>query len=220
MKSGFSRIIFSGLIAGGLFAGSFAFAQTAQMVIRDRFYLQAQENARSFTQQIDATRETLIKRLESERVPITKALESIKDLAKRQAAQDIIDETQAINLGWTNYYADSLNQLDLIMAKVKSRREKARLEGKDITGSSQAISEADSAIAKARQDLLTQAGRMYLPNITNTKNPVTVSLVRNELKINRDNLLSDYINFKEGRLQTARTKVVDAIKVMSIITPN
>jgi hypothetical protein len=134
-------------------------------------------------------------------------------------AVEIINENQQVNLAWTNYFADVLNQLDLVLAKIKNQAEMLREKGTDVTKLDTAIANADRAINVARINLGEQISKSYMPNASKV-NPATVtSDLRVQFKLLRDSLLSDFISMRDGSIKDARQAVILALQALASI-PN
>lgn len=217
------RYIFAAVIclSLGIFAAQIVVAKTiVNLAPVNRFELLAKSTARQFGLETQERRDRLMINNAENFVAIKKVIDQIKDPAKRSLAIEIINEHQQVNLAWTNYFTDVLNQLDLVLAKIKNQAEMLREKGTDVTKLDTAIANADRAISVARINLGGQISKSYMPNVSKV-NPATVtSDLRVQLKLLRDGLLSDFISMKDGSIKDARQAVVLALQALASIPNN
>jgi hypothetical protein len=204
----------------GIFAAQAVVAQTiVNLAPVNRFELLAKSAARQFDLQAQERRDRLMINNAEKFTAIKKVIDQMQSPAKRSLAVEIINENQQVNLAWTNYFADVLNQLDLVLAKIKNQAEMLREKGTDVTKLDTAIANADRAINVARINLGEQISKSYMPNASKV-NPATVtSDLRVQFKLLRDSLLSDFISMRDGSIKDARQAVILALQALASI-PN
>ena len=88
-------------------------------------------------------------------------LSQIADIKKQQLVKEILDELTHVNLSWTNHFISVLGQLDNVLSKIKSRQEKALLNGRDVSASTLDFKKAEKAIEAAREQVSNQVSKTY-----------------------------------------------------------
>lgn len=208
----YNIIILSSLVI--LFSAQTVGAQTLFLPeLPSRFRLQAENNAKNFANQIQERRERVNGEIIS-RNNQANILALIKDPTKRQKAEEINQQIQYVNLSWTNYYIDALAKLDLVLAKIKSRTEKERLNGYDSEKVEKAISKADRAIVTAREALVIEVSKNYLLNPDKIRSFSATSDTRTQFKQTRDNLLLSFMNFRDNQMAVARQQVLEVLQLL------
>ena len=204
----------------GIFTAQVVLAQTiVNLAPVNRFELLAKSAARQFDLQAQERRDRLMINNAENFAVVKKTINQMQSPAKRLLAVEIIDEYQQVNLAWTNYFTDVINQLDLVLAKIKNQAEILKDKGVDVTRLDTAIANADRAINVARINLGEQISKSYMPNVSKVNPATATGDLRIQFKLLRDGLLSDFLSMKDGSVKDARQAVVLALQALASI-PN
>lgn len=137
----------------------------------------------------------------------------IRDQRKKEAVERIDENIGKHNEKWVEHWNKVLSRLSEILAKIKTRTDKAAGEGKDVTAVNSAISAADAAIAAAQSSIDAQAGKTYVIEITDEEH-----LGENVSEVVRGFKTDVKATFE--KVQAAKRAVHDAYKVLkSILKP-
>lgn len=204
----FPKTIFYTVSLGiALFLAPVASAQTmVEIPTASRFEVLAKNNARQFDLEIQDRRSRLALQYQDSLANMAGSLNQISDVKKRQLAKDIIEQFQQTNLSWTNDFAHTLSQLEMVVAKVKTEREKLYAQGKDVASLDFAIARADASLNIARKNLGNQVSKLYMPNIQKITAKTATADFRNQFSLTRDLLLSDFMSFRDTAMNDVRFK--------------
>lgn len=204
----FPKTIFYTVSLGiALFLAPVASAQTmVEIPTASRFEVLAKNNARQFDLEIQERRDRLALQYQDSLGKMAGSLNQISDVKKRQLAKDIIEQFQQTNLSWTNDFAHTLSQLEMVVAKVKTEREKLYAQGKDVASLDFAIARADASLNIARKNLGNQVSKLYMPNIQKITAKTATADFRNQFSLTRDLLLSDFMSFRDTAMNDVRFK--------------
>lgn len=137
-----------------------AFAQTATsspQTIKDRLRTIKEERQTSVAE----TREQVKEKMEAFRAQI----KTIRDEGKQILTERIADKIASSNARLTNRMDNALGHLTDILNRVKTRAADFKAQGKDTTALDQAISDAEAAIAEAKNAVDAQGAKEYTANI-------------------------------------------------------
>lgn len=151
----------------------------------------------------------------------------LKDAKNKDAANKVIAQIDNTNKVWAAHFNDILDKLDAILDKIKSRSQKAVLNGQDATAVNSAIQKASDSIASARLSITNQAQKIYTINKVTIAIPVStesgqnllISKLRTQFENVRNQLFKDLMALRDGSIKDARTNVQDALQILSKI-PN
>ena len=204
----FPKTIFYTVSLGiALFLAPVASAQTmVEIPTASRFEVLAKNNARQFGLEIQDRCSRLALQYQDSLANMAGSLNQISDVKKRQLAKDIIEQFQQTNLSWTNDFAHTLSQLEMVVAKVKTEREKLYAQGKDVASLDFAIARADASLNIARKNLGNQVSKLYMPNIQKITAKTATADFRNQFSLTRDLLLSDFMSFRDTAMNDVRFK--------------
>lgn len=152
---------------------------------------------------------------------------AVKNQAKRQAANNIVDQVNRISKVWTKHFMNVLDHLTAVLEKIKTRTQKAADNGNDVTSVNTAIQKATDAIAAAKTVVEAQAQKEYVIDTTSITTPANtavgqtnlVARLREQFKTLRDQLFQDLTALRDGVMKDARTAVQDALQALKQI-PN
>ena len=117
-------------------------------------------------QRIEEERKRSLEAAKTEREQFKERLQELRDEKKREVVARIDQNMEKHNEKWVEHWNKVLSRLSEILAKIKTRTDKAAAEGQDVTAASAAIAAADAAIAAAQSAIDTQAGKTYVIEIT------------------------------------------------------
>ena len=153
-------------------------------------------------------------------------LSQIADIKKQQLVKEILDELTHVNLSWTNHFISVLGQLDNVLSKIKSRQEKALLNGRDVSASTLDFKKAEKAIEAAREQVSNQVSKTYAIDelmiiVTTPEKKITQTNLVNQFRVLlkglRDSLFTDLSAIRDGSIRDARIAVYSALKSKSQI---
>ena len=161
-------------------------------------------------QRIREERKKSLEAAKTEREQFKERLQELRDEKKREVVERIDQNIGKHNEKWVEHWNKVLSRLSEILAKVKTRTDKAAAEGQDVTAVNAAIAAADAAIAAAQSAVDAQAGKTYVIEITDEENlGENVSVIVRQFK-------SDTKAVHE-KIQTARKAVHDAFKALKAL---
>ncbi len=182
------------------------------------------------SQQLDKIKKLRDNAQENMKERVQKAKEKIdqvKDARKKEAANKIIEQLKHTNQVWTDHFTNVLNQLDAVLQKIQTRTDKAVANGKDMSVVNTAITSAKTAVEAARTAVAIQAAKIYAvdttlivatspTSTTNEQNQLLRGL-RDQFKIQKDQLKTDLNNIRDGVVKDARTSVHNIVQTLSDI---
>jgi hypothetical protein len=104
--------------------------------------------------------------IEARRTELQAKLQSIRDERKKQAVDRIYTNVNALNERMTNHFTNVLNQIDEMLNRVNSRASKGETNGLNVSAAKTEITNAQNALALARDAVKTQAEKVYAVQIT------------------------------------------------------
>lgn len=93
-------------------------------------------------------------------------LQSIKDERRRLLTEKISTKAAEINTRRTNRWMEILNKLSAILQRLIDKVNAAKSQGKDTAAAEAAIATAEAKIALAEDAVASQAGKVYVANVT------------------------------------------------------
>lgn len=181
-------------------------------------------NGESIQERFEATREKSKQRMETLQEKASKRLEDIEDKPKQQLAQKLVTQFDNQNTVWTDQFMKTLEQYDVVLAKIQARADIAKGRGKDITSTTAAIQSAKTAIATARTAVTAQAGKTYTINTatipvmatsTPTGQEKLMKGLRESFKSVHTSLFKDLFALRDGPMKNARKSVQTALQTLS-----
>lgn len=97
-------------------------------------------------------------------------LQVIRDEKRKQVVSNLNDKLGNREQKWCTHWSEVVDRLNDILGRVKTRRDKAKAAGKDVTLINTAIANADAAIASAKQTAASQCAKTYTIQITTDAN--------------------------------------------------
>lgn len=204
-----------------------AFAQNFNFVGRlNQLQLEADKRARQMDLGVQERRFWVENQNQRALIILESKIKQIADIKKQQAIKNILDELMHVNLSWTNHFISVLGQLDSVMVKIKSRQEKALLNGRNISDSTFEFQKAEKAIELARQEVSLQVSKAYMIDeknimVTTPERKITQTNLVNQFRVQsktlRDNLFADLSAIRDGSIRDARIAVYSALKSISQI---
>ncbi len=154
---------------------------------------------------------------------VRQKVSQLKDQTQNKLAESIISQSDHVNIVWTSHFTNVLNQLEGVLGKIKTRRDKARENGENTESVNAAIQKAEAAINRARLAIAVQTTRDYTPanaaSIPSTSQTTLTAGLRAQFKDMRDSLFRDLFGLRNGVMQTARMSVQNALNELSKV-PN
>jgi hypothetical protein len=144
------------------------------------------------------------------RAALEAKLAKIKDVAKRTIVERIDSNVADLNKRMTDHFANVLDQIQKVLARVTTKTDKVQADGKDVTMVRAKITAAQTAIATARTKVAAQAAKTYTINVT-TENGLrgAVQTVRKAL---HDDLMAAQATVKAAR-EAVRQAIVTLASV-------
>jgi len=150
---------------------------------------------------------------------LRKKINQINNPPQREMATKIALQLGRINQVSTDNSTNVLNKLNAVLQKIKSRRDKALVNGKDVSLINTAIQRAEIVISLARKAVLQQAKKTYVVDTkdisTESSQNVLVSKLRIQFHLVRDQLFDDINFLRFGVVNDARTTVQDVLRILS-----
>jgi len=162
----------------------------------------------------DALRETLAKEraqhqesVEQKKTELKDRLKVIKDERKKEIVERVANNINQLNERSTNHLLNVLEHLDDILAKVRSRSEKAKQNGRNVSEVTPAIDAASSTIVLAQEAVRAQAAKVYNISVEDE------ATLRNVVGAARQQLEND-IKAARGEVREARDRVHSAFEAL------
>lgn len=170
-------------------------------------------------------REQVKDHLEEVKERVQEKVSQIKDKAKRAAAEKITVKFEHINEVWTNHFDNVLDKLEDALEKIKSRRDKALVNGEDVALVDAAIEEAEDSIDEARLAVNAQSQKTYVVDVlavddataTESSQQNLIKELKEQFTLLRNQLFSDLMGLRDGPMKNAKAKVHDALQALSQI---
>ena len=152
-------------------------------------------------------------------------MRQIKDTTKQNATDRILNQMEKLNQVWASHFTNVLDRLEAVLEKIKSRKDKALANGKDVSLVIEAITKAEASIDAARVALEIQAQKTYVVDPGTISQETTtqegqnnlISDFRTQFKALRELLFADLKSLRDGAMKDARDSVKDVIKILSEI---
>ena len=117
-------------------------------------------------------------------------LGKIKDEKKQVIVEGVYTKLNEINTRATNQFAEKIDQMEKVLANIKSRADKVAAKGTDITAVRVKITEAETLITSTKTAIATQVAKNYAINVT------TEATLKTAVKSTRDLLQADLAKLK------------------------
>ena len=176
-------------------------------------------------QRIEELRTKAQENIKEKREAVKVKMRQIKDTTKQTATDRILNQMEKLNQVWTNHFTNVLDRLDAVLEKIKSRKDKASANGKDVSLVIEAITKAEASIDAARVALEIQAQKTYVVDpATISQETATqegqnnlISDFRTQFKALRELLFGDLTSLRDGAMKDARDSIKDVVKILSEI---
>src|SRR3989344_3136231 len=176
-------------------------------------------------QRIEELRTKAQENIKEKREAAKVRMRQIKDTTKQNATDRILNQMEKLNQVWTNHFTNVLDRLDAVLEKIKSRKDKASANGKDVSLVIEAITKAEASIDAARVALEIQAQKTYVVDpATISQETATqegqnnlISDFRTQFKALRELLFGDLTSLRDGAMKDARDSIKDVVKILSEI---
>ena len=190
-------------------------------------FIYAEEIKRSLKpiQRIEELRTKAQENIKEKREAVKVKMRQIKDTTKQNATDRILNQMEKLNQVWASHFTNVLDRLEAGLEKIKSRKDKASANGKDVSSVIEAITKAEASIDAARVALEIQAQKTYVVDpATISQETATqegqnnlISDFRTQFKALRELLFADLKSLRDGAMKDARDSVKDVIKILSEI---
>jgi len=161
-------------------------------------------------QRIREERKRSLELAKTEREQFKERLQELRDEKKREVVERIDQNIGKHNEKWIEHWNKVLSRLTEILAKIKTRTDKAAGEGKDVTAVNSATAAADAAIAAAQSAIDAQAGKTYVIEITDEEH-----LGENVSEVVRG--FKTDVKAVVEKVQAAKKAVQNAFKALKVI---
>lgn len=152
-------------------------------------------------------------RIEKRKAEIEEKLKKIRDERKKRIAPVINERLADLNKRLSNHFLDVLAKMEVVLANITTRTDKAEARGADVSAVREAIDAAHIAIAEARAAVEAQLEVVYEINIEGDEN------LRDAMRAFRDALHEDLRNVRE-KVKEAREAVRSAAVTLAQIPPD
>ncbi|MBI1971444.1 MAG: hypothetical protein HYS52_01175 [Candidatus Wildermuthbacteria bacterium] len=183
----------------------------------DRFKAQreqAKQELRSkraeFQNMVKSKKEEVKSQIEAKQATLKERLQRVKDEKKKQAVERLYSSINELNARMADHFANVLNQIEDVLDRVKSRAGKAEANGLDVLLARTAITAAEIAIASARDEVKTQAGKIYTIEVQSEQT------LKSDAGTSRQALHNDLSLLKE-KVKAARDAVKQAAVALAQI---
>lgn len=163
-----------------------------------------------FKNQMELNKETLKAKIEEARATLKTNLLKIKDERKQGIVENIADRITELNATLTERLSSRVDQIEGVLAGIKSRTDKAEKAGLDVTAVKESITKVEDAISKARASILSQSEKSYTINIT------TETALKTDVTKTRDSFKAD-IKATEDMVKKAHEQIVLTAKALAQI---
>ena len=190
-------------------------------------FIYAEEIKRSLKpiQRIEELRTKAQENIKEKREAVKVKMRQIKDTTKQNATDRILNQMEKLNQVWASHFTNVLDRLEAVLEKIKSRKDKALANGKDVSLVIEAITKAEASIDAARVALEIQAQKTYVVDPGTISQETTtqegqnnlISDFRTQFKALRELLFADLKSLRDGAMKDARDSVKDVIKILSEI---
>ena len=190
-------------------------------------FIYAEEIKRSLKpiQRIEELRTKAQENIKEKREAVKVKMRQIKDTTKQNATDRILNQMEKLNQVWASNFTNVLDRLEAVLEKIKSRKDKALANGKDVSLVIEAITKAEASIDAARVALEIQAQKTYVVDPGTISQETTtqegqnnlISDFRTQFKALRELLFADLKSLRDGAMKDARDSVKDVIKILSEI---
>jgi hypothetical protein len=165
----------------------------------------------NFKIQVQKARQEMQAQFQKERADFKVKLAALKDQRKQATMSAITERFTTINTNQTEKMTQSLTKLSQILDRLSSQSAEAKNAGKDMTTVDAVIGEAKQAIETSQAAVTIQAGKQYIPQITDetqVKQSATVTFMqlKNDLETTRKTV------------QATKEPVLTVSKAMKIIS--
>ena len=176
-------------------------------------------------QRIEELRTKAQENIKEKREAVKVKMRQIKDTTKQNATDRILNQMEKLNQVWASHFTNVLDRLEAVLEKIKSRKDKALANGKDVSLVIEAITKAEASIDAARVALEIQAQKTYVVDPGTISQETTtqegqnnlISDFRTQFKALRELLFADLKSLRDGAMKDARDSVKDVIKILSEI---
>ena len=176
-------------------------------------------------QRIEELRTKAQENIKEKREAAKVRMRQIKDTTKQTATDRILNQMEKLNQVWASHFTNVLDRLEAVLEKIKSRKDKASANGKDVSLVIEAITKAEASIDAARVALEIQAQKTYVVDpATISQETATqegqnnlISDFRTQFKALRELLFGDLTSLRDGAMKDARDSIKDVVKILSEI---
>lgn len=160
------------------------------------------------------------------REEVRKIISHIGNNEKRNAATRIASHLDEMNQVTFNHFTSLLNKFTIISKQIKSRRDKAAANGKNVSSVNASIIRADRKILEAKQIITQQAQKAYIIDYrsispvasVSTKNQnVLLNQLRVEFEKTRQQISEDFISLRNGPVNDASVYLRISLDELSLI---
>lgn len=167
---------------------------------------------------LEEKREAAKAQIETKREELKAKIAKIRDEKKQEIIQRVYDQVNALNERLTTKMASSLDQIDEVLNRVRSRADKAEANGLNVSEARTAISAAETAIASSRNAVAVQAEKAYSFDVqveATLKSDVGVArqALSTDLKALRDQVGSARDAVKDAATALAKIPRVDEAEI-------
>lgn len=213
------KILSTGIAAILLLSASFAGAEETKLDVLMRG---AQNRTQQVAEKVKKLRAETQEKVKQKQSDLQKKVAEIKDAKKKEAANKILESFSRINRVQSDHFFQVLGKLDAILQKIKSRAEKAKANGKDVSAIETAVQKAEQLIKSARDAVAAQTAKIYTvdPSVLagataiEGKNSIT-SKLKDRFKELRKQMHDDFVALRDGAMKSARNAVHEAAQSLT-----
>ncbi len=120
-----------------------------------------QQKRTEFQNRLEAKRTELKDKIQTKREELKQRLQGLKDENKKKIVEKIDRNIDALNEKILKHFSSVLEHLENVLAKIISRIEKAKANGRDTISAETAVQAAEMAISSTRAAIELQTNKIY-----------------------------------------------------------
>lgn len=175
-----------------------------------------------FKNTIEGGKQALQTKVEAARTTLKEGLLKIKDEKKKESVEKISNRFVELNKNFTEKLSDKIDQIEGVLAGVKSRISKAEAKNINVTTAKEAVVKAEEAINLARASIVEQSAKVYTISIVSEETlKTTVETIKNNFQTDIKAVQDKVRKAHEGVVNSATTlaKIPKINDTETVVTP-
>lgn len=173
------------------------------------------KQARSeFVNEVKTIRQETLRKAEEVKAQFREGLNKIKNEAKKNSTEKIINSINELNIRLTKQLSDKINQIENVIVGIESRIIKGEEKGLDLVKVKDLLTKSKGEISKSKDAILLQSQKIYTVTITDestlkTKTQETRNLFKSEIKIARDSVVKAHEAVRDAAILLGEISDID-----------